>query len=568
MLKPLKQFDSVTLNYHVCDIENRRNGDLLAIMTGWRGSDGEMVTREHTNWGDWLDFILHQEISTIYAHNGGGWDWLSAIAYFMRERRADVVDILGVMNNSKMILANFVVGEHKICLCDTLHLFHCSLDKIATKLCGRGKLKFDGDHETLYQTDIDRFRAYHRNDCELLLESLEKFTTLIHTQVAPIGHINPTLASTALRVFRCGFLNKPIFTMSNAGDEDEANPDLEKLCVDAYRGGRVECFVPGFHPSVQIYDINSLYPSVMSLQPVPVSLVGRKTKRYSTAEIGVYKIRFKQQYLGKPILMIGGDGAYSGEGCFYSPEIELLRRTDPRCEIEVIDGYVFNDCEVLFSDYVSKLYALRQTDKDGPLGTICKLLLNSLYGKFAQKTDGKSIVVIRDFDSLFKLVKCDRVKPEPINNEYGVWGVTTPVAVRHRQPAISGFITSMARVKLYEAFDGNTVYCDTDSVHQIEPFERDKIGSGLGEWKLEFSGEGVYLGKKIYSLKSGSETKTRAKGIRIKDGNLTHSDMIRLAKGGTKRIEYESMVTPRETFKGIKPCRSLKRNRTIRMTAK
>ena len=76
-------------------------------------------------------------------------------------------------------------------------------------------------------------------------------------------------------------------------------------------------------------------------------------------------------------------GLGSWEGWLFSEEMENAIKNG--YEIEIIRGYEF-DPKVIFDEYIKVLYQLRLSYPKGhPMNLIAKLLMNSLYGKFAQK---------------------------------------------------------------------------------------------------------------------------------------------------------------------------------------
>jgi len=75
------------------------------------------------------------------------------------------------------------------------------------------------------------------------------------------------------------------------------------------------------------------------------------------------------------------------EGMYFSEELKNAQKYG--YEFEILWGYTFQRGFV-FKDYVNDLYNLRlQYPKSDPMNLICKLLLNSLYGRFGM--DGSFI---------------------------------------------------------------------------------------------------------------------------------------------------------------------------------
>lgn len=597
MLRKLEVCDNPSTFFLCCDIEtfaspHPREGELLAIDTCWRDERGSIQHVSHTRWEEWWDWLVcvareDTRFRCVYAHNGGGFDWLSLTERLLRWLPSERVSISAACAGSKMITMNVCVEKRfNIHLCDSLRLLMSGLDVLGKKFVGRGKVDLGGKmpHE-LYVEDRKLFVKYHQSDTELLLEVLENAFHLLHTRIAKISTLGFTIGGLALKVFRASFMEREISIPRDSY--------LKSFLRKGYTGGRVETFRRSYFESVRVYDINSLYPSVMREIPVPFSERGYWTTRWESEKVGVWEIKFVQLDTAKPpVLMVGGEGVYRGEGVYFSPEIELFLKMGG--EIELIKGYVFIDTEIVFKEFVDTLYSLRMEDSNGPLGTLCKFLLNSLYGKFGQHAERETIILdtSEEFSELVAILgdpeRCQEneyknIQLRSINTRLGVFGLTKKSQCEFEHVAIAGMITSAARVKLYEGMEyvcsrmgiGHLAYVDTDSLHVVvKNFEKDclsadTVGSSIGKFKLEFEGSGVYAGKKLYALKSvDGKEKIRAKGVSV-GGNfgakLSFSDIIDIVNGQEKKCEFSQFSTPRQVFAEGKPCRLRKRTRTLKM---
>lgn len=555
MLRRLKPAKAIVNRYVALDIENNPDGSIVCIDI----YDGKRHILTES-WQDAIDVLLTAEddsYHTVYAHNGGGWDWLSLIEYFLSVPSTERPIINCILNGSKLIMVTLIYGDKTIQLMDSMHLFYCGLDTIATKLLGKGKLEADvSNFGEYYRKHREKALQYVYHDTELLYRCIEKFGDLIFNHIAPISGLGVTLPATALRIFRSMM---PCDIMTPADDK------LRFLLRQGYTGGRVEVFNPGKH-NVFVYDINSLYPYVMSDTPVPISANGRWYSdcdwQKLTSVCGVFEVQFSQHNRNIPaVLLKQGKGVYSGEGTYFTPELELLYNQG--ADIRIKEGFEFSNVDLIFSDYVTKLYKLRMENKGGPLDTICKLLLNSLYGKFGQKPERQRMIFASSFDEIMEYVENGGV--ELINPELGLYCVTEESHARHEHVGIAGMITSTARKVLYEGFNSGLVYCDTDSVHTTIPFSDNSINSKLGFWKLEYQGVGVYAGKKLYALGS----KIRAKGVKVggKFGSeLDFSDIERLLYDAKIACRFQTATSPREVMKGKSACQFRQRKRTLRKT--
>ncbi|EFO90338.1 hypothetical protein CRE_29165 [Caenorhabditis remanei] len=169
---------------------------------------------------------------------------------------------------------------------------------------------------------------------------------------------------------------------------------------------------------------------------------------------------------------------------------------------------------------------------------VAKLLLNALWGKFAQRADRVNTEIILDPGKFWQIVHdtaLDLLDVRPVND-------VLIVQYRQREETLSSlktsavhlaaYVTAYARLRLYSLMEAvgpdNIVYTDTDSIifklpHGTPNPLEDKMGSYLGQLTNELKGtmkEFVSLGPKTYSYKeqlANGEEKVaiKAKGITI-----------------------------------------------------
>ncbi|GAI74871.1 unnamed protein product, partial [marine sediment metagenome] len=188
----------------------------------------------------------------------------------------------------------------------------------------------------------------------------------------------------------------------------------------------------------------------------------------------------------------------------------------------------------IFSSYVKTLYTLRQEFKSAGVkqyDTLCKYLLNSLYGKFGQKAEEwTKIGDVPDEPDREEILFTDTI-PRVRRLRYllgELFELTKHSEAYNSFPAISSHVTAYGRLYLGHLMNvcgyGNYLYCDTDSLIVNEqgyinllPYCND---TELGKLKLEYTTEKLI----IYGLKDYvTDTKTCIKGIKknaikIKDG--------------------------------------------------
>ena len=529
----------------VVDIENQRNGTLIAIGSAGQGDTNPTY---HSDWGSWLEYANDRHINRWFAHNGGNWDYLSLLDWL--DAYATNIEPSGIVVGGRLISLSIPVNDgFSIELADSFCIFHSKLDDIARVFTGRGKEETDGRMAwDLWENDRQLFWRYLGRDVMALRESLKGFTKIYEQVGGEIKDLPPlTISSAAMGLWKSAY----------GGDSvDFAQEDNVKLISrQAYHGGRVELFNAGVHEDVKVFDVNSLYPYVMRNNNFPTSGSIKRVNRFDKHNLaGIYAINVLSRSPGINVFQ---------ETMFPQDNIvacgpEIARALAVGYRLEVKEGIVFTKTAPIFRDYVDKLYSLRLVNPGKtPINEVCKRLMNHLYGKFGEKEDGECIKKIVDHAWFANPENNGKATPIGMSD---VWfTVKTHHLVRHSFPAIAALVTSYARAYLHSLMPSGTIYCDTDSIHVAG--KTLPTGNGLGKLKLESVGKGIYIGRKLYMIQPyqlGSAPILKAKGIgRNTDNQLTLEQFQWLSDnpGKTIRAEYRTAATLREALgRKMAPC--------------
>jgi hypothetical protein len=222
-------------------------------------------------------------------------------------------------------------------------------------------------------------------------------------------------------------------------------------------------------------------------------------------------------------------------GWYFTEELKLAVQLG--YEIEVLEAVLYERGKI-FKGYVSNLYKMRLTyDKADPRNLICKLLLNSLYGKFGMNprlikwelmeadsglfNNLRSVNLPADIIDLGDkvLVGTDYVRNQVVENYLPDSGVMKHSRYLNISLPISAAVTAYARCNIYKykqyaESKGTLYYSDTDSIFCSCPLPNYMLSSKLGEMKLEYTAErAVFLAPKVYvvDLENGT-TKFKIKG--------------------------------------------------------
>lgn len=545
------------------DIETCPDGNLLM---------GAIFNGEKINYfSDWKNFIKilrknqdDKRYRLIIAHYGGGFDYIHFIEWILRHD----YKIKIILSGSKIIIFTLYLDDIEITFSDSSNVMQSGLKDLCQKMkVETQKKEIDIKNiKSIFEKNKKEGMEYLRNDVVSLYEICQKFMIELNLKYFPV-----TISSLAMYIFRKNFLQKSYHR--------ETRPKIIDFIEKSYSGGRVECFRVGQHKSVYVYDVNSLYPFIMRNFPVPIGCC-IKTLSYQKGDTGFYHIKFNQKNKTiPPLLWIksknGLEFVYEGEGVFYSGEIE--KAVEIGIKFELIEGWEFIKKEFLFTDFVEHFYKLRFENKDMPLDLCCKIILNSLYGKFSEKEESEQLERLSkdELDLIYeqnKILKEDgkkEIKITPYKLEFDLYSVADEREVNHRQPYISSAITSHARVHLYNLlvqYPKNIIYCDTDSIHlDCEINDNELISNEIGKLKLEKSGEGIYIGRKQYYIDGVMKMKGIPLKSKLEKDDLTKDDFIDILNGKSKKFNYSQFPKLKSNLiRGQKASKTVKTHREIK----
>ena len=257
-----------------------------------------------------------------------------------------------------------------------------------------------------------------------------------------------------------------------------------------------------------VFDVNSLYPSVMynSLLPYGEPLIyegeyednpafplfiQRISCSFKLKEGHIPTIQLKNNRAFIPTEYLKDSNGEIVDLTLTSVDLKLFLEHYEVLNLEYGGGYMFKGSRAFFKDYIDfwsneKIEAGKSGNKAKYL--LAKLMLNSLYGKFATATTKrtKHPVLNKDTGTLSFVLDEERI--------------TKPVYT-----ALACFITAYAREKTITSAQNNFerfIYADTDSIH-LEghnlPDNIDIDAFRLGAWKHESTfDDSVFLRAKTY----------------------------------------------------------------------
>lgn len=521
----------MTKKSYVADFETTTKADDCRV---WCYSISEIGNEENTHVGtDIEDFLTYIETlgnCTIYFHNLK-FDSQFIIYYFLTHNFVhyetnkklpikgftSLINDLGVFYSLEVRLSK----NCKITFYDSFKKLPFSVKAISKAFNieeVKGEIDYNKERPVGYELDENE-KNYVMNDTIIVSKALTKQFSQ--------GLTRMTIGSDALNYYKtlCNF--------------DELFPKIgieeDKFIRKSYRGGWVY-LKPEYSDvdlgNMEVYDINSLYPSRMYYCLLPYDTpIYFKGQYVDDDTYPLYIIHFQAMFKLKknklPMIQVKGqpfrflDTEYITE-CLDDPlelyltsvDLKLFLDSYDIYYITYIDGYKFKGKQGMFKEYIDHWNKVKvDNSKEGgdvSLRTLAKLMLNNLYGKMATQTTLRRKV--------------------PYLKEEGIVGYKAEYE-EQKEPvytAMASFITAYARdltirsaLKVYKNF----VYADTDSLHLIkDPSNAKKLPidqTELGKFKLESEPvRARFLRAKTY-LEEIYNEKTQKYEFNIKGAGMT-----------------------------------------------
>ncbi len=254
-----------------------------------------------------------------------------------------------------------------------------------------------------------------------------------------------------------------------------------------------------------VFDVNSLYPSVMYNKSLPYGIpIHFKGKYEGDLRYPLYlqhircsfeikkdkipTIQIKRNMFFRPNEYLESSQGEVVDLYLTNIDLDMFLEHYNVYDLEYMSGWKFKEQKGLFNKFIDK-WTYVKINNTGAIKTLAKLMLNSLYGKFATNPDvtGKAPYLKDDGSNGFEMGETNIKDP-----------IYTPMGV---------FITSYAReitIRTAQKVYPRLIYCDTDSIHltglEIPDVLKDVIDPNkLGLWDHEGTFKRAkYLRQKTY----------------------------------------------------------------------
>lgn len=474
---------------------------------------------------DTFMLFMYQNNGTYYFHNLAfdgefilSWLFTQGFEYSVSHESRTFHSLISSSGKFYQLSITFEKGKSKqksnqVVICDSLKKLPMPVARIAKSFEldeQKGEIDYTAFREVGHKL-TDEEKEYITNDVVVVAKALrEQFDHNL---------MRLTVGADALSMFK-EIVGKRWQTLF-----PELNLYIDGEIRKAYKGGYTYCQPQHQNRMVGegcVFDVNSLYPSVMYSKPLPIGApIYFKGMYEENPAYPLYIQHFTCMAKLKPghlpTLQIKNNPFFIGTEYVTDTEepVELymsnvdLKLFNDHYDVDVlcyVGGWMFNSQTGFFQEYIDYWADIKATTRGGKR-ELAKLMLNSLYGKFATNPDVTPKIPTFDDDGIVHYVLGEPEFRKP---------VYTPVGV---------FVTAWARDTTIRAAQANYdrfIYADTDSLHLLgtEMPDIEIHPSNLGAWKHEGNfTRAKFLRAKTYMEEIDGEIHVKCAGL---PANLRH----------------------------------------------
>lgn len=437
------------------------------------------------------------------------------------------------------VILGFEIDECSYKAVDTLNYWPSSLASL-------GESVGLPQHEMPDYSDPENtWLAYCANDTNIIKGAVSGLIRMIHER--NLGNFAPTASGIAWSAYRHRFMHSAILI--------HADEDAVKLERAACHGGlNVVWKIGRVDNPVLVLDVNSLYPSVMNEHAYPCKLLDYghgesvdSVQRMLNDGLGVIasvRLDCRDDF---PLRRHCGSVMACGRFSTTLAGPELLRAIQSG-STKSIGSFAVYRLAHIFSFYVEYFYLLRMECKragNRAGSELCKTLLNSLWGKFQQRShswiDRKGEIP----EGAFSQWSAQKGGSEEVRTYRSVAWLVQELVERGESdnsfPAIGAYVLAYGRERMRQlrliAGLKDCYYCDTDSLHV----------SAMGQHRLWKAGE---LSETTLGKMKLQGSWPHAEYFGVKDYTL--GSKVTLAGRKANAVDGERGVYSQDEFQGVK----------------
>jgi len=425
-------------------------------------------------------------------------------------------------NLAKYIGINLYYRGFKILIRDTMSILNSAQDAILKDFGYPEKIDVPWQEITIDNLRENMQLIEERNvyDVTSLSKCIEEFKNTFSEHFHGKGSTAAGMSMDALKHYLCTVGGVTEINHETKNDffrecypqlEIQLHKDISKGC---YHGGictQNKKYSGRVLRNLQMIDINSSYPYSMTM-PLPYG-AGREISDFTQDGYTEYVVYVDFEMVGIPFQRCHSENRardilelerkpknetftrshfpekFKGYLCINSIDLNTLTRYAKINKLEFKRGINYKTNTVI-ADFIIPIYEQRKISK-GVMKLAIKLLLNSLYGKFAQDLSGE-IFLYSDINEYERVIALD-----------------TDTIYKPFASAVTAYSRENLINTMYMIGD-DFIYCDTDSIYfknvkRCMPiFEAAGIihDNNLGKWATEYTAitKGKFLSKKNYII--------------------------------------------------------------------
>lgn len=436
--------------YGTCEVGNTDNttiGQTIDDFMKWCSTENKIVYFHNLKFDG--EFIIH-------------WLFNNGFKYSKEKQEKTFSCVVSSMGQFYIIEVIFKTGnkkQEKVIFYDSLKKLPFPVRKIAEDFnLPIQKLEID------YNEERNDDHILTEQEIEYVLHDVKIVAMALQIQIEQ-NLTKITIGSDALNDFK-RTISKKQFEINFPILDIQTDKDIRQ----AYRGGFTYVNPKFQNKDIKngiVFDVNSLYPSVMYDKPLPYGLPLFFNGQYEHDEMYplfiqnfTCEFKVKKDYI--PTIQLKNNlsfipNEYITESkeqvnlVLTSVDLELFFEHYDVWNIEYINGWKFKQCVGIFKPYIDKWGKVKKENK-GAIRQLAKLMLNSLSGKFGTNPDVTGKIPYLDDENVVKWKLGEKEMRDPIYIPMGV------------------FITAWARHKTISTaqlcFD-RFIYADTDSLHLV-----------------------------------------------------------------------------------------------------
>lgn len=502
--------------WSLCDIANPENVEVGNSIEGFF----ERIKKENNPYIYFHNLKFDGEFILFYLMKNG-YEWVEA-----REKRTNTFStLISDMGLFYSIEVYFEVGKKvkKVTFIDSLKIINQTVESMPkTFKIPENKLVIDYNlpREKGHILTEDEV-SYVKNDVVIVAKALSYLFEMGLTKMtAGSNALSEYKEITKLNKFRS--LYKPL------------NYDIDKDIRRAYRGGFTYLNPLYKNKSVasgEVLDVNSLYPSVMYNEILPFGepffyegeyvedkvyplYIQRLTCSFKIKEGKIPTIQIKHsRFVDNEYLT--DSGLEPVALTLTSIDLKLFLEQYDVWDLHYESGWKFKGMRGLFTKYIDKWIKVKNDatiSGNKGMRQVAKIMLNSLYGKFATSLDVQSKVPYLE-DDVVKYRLGEKTTKDGVYLPMGAFitAYARDKTIRTSQ-AIKDYSINKYGVDMY-------CYSDTDSIHTILPIEELKQfceidDVKLGAWKHESHFERAkFIRQKTYLEEINGEIQITCAGL-------------------------------------------------------